>query len=394
MQRLGNAARSGGQVKAASNAEPVASGSRTVTSRSTASRTRASGSRTRSTITRDRPTIAMVADHAGVAASTVSRVLNGGYASDEVKERVARAIESLGYTPSATARSLKLGRSGSIGVVVETSQGPWFTSLLGGIEEELTDTQMSVQLGSLALRGHYDASVVRAWVEDQRVDGLVFARAGKREEELVRAAERSGIPMAFITPDEDFGVGHVFRARNRSAGYEVAEHLVSLGHRRIAFAGGPKSSADNLERLHGVLDRVRGEGIDMRPEDIWFAESYEASSAIPYAEYWLSLPRGKAPTAVVLGNDALALGFMRAVQRRGARIPDDVSVVGFDDVTDAAFSWPGLTTASQPIQRMGSAACRALLAQIEAQDPRAYRVTEYAMELVVRESTAPFAPKQ
>jgi LacI family transcriptional regulator len=336
---------------------------------------------------RSRSTIAMVAEQAGVAASTVSRVLNGGYASIEVKERVTRAIEALSYTPSANARSLKLGRSGSIGVVVETTQGPWFTHLLGGIEAELSETKMSVSLGSLALRGHYDARQVCAWIDDMRVDGLVFARAGKREEPLVRAAAAANLPMAFVTPDEDFRVGHVFRAKNRSAGYEVGEHLIALGHRRIAFAGGPRDAADTQERLKGLIDRLRGAGIGPSEHEVWFADSYEAAAATPYGELWLSLPRDQAPTAVVAGNDALALGFMRVVQRAGVRIPRDLSVVGFDDVADAAFSWPGLTTASQPIQKMGSAAVRSLLEQIEDPEARGYRLEEFGMDLVEREST-------
>jgi LacI family transcriptional regulator len=331
----------------------------------------------------------MVAEQAQVARSTVSRVLNGGYASEEVRDRVARAVDQLGYSPSPTARSLKLGKSGSIGVVVETSQGPWFTHLLGGIEEELSDTQTSVQLGSLALRGHYDARTVMSWIEDGRVDGIIFARAGKREQPIVRSAEAARVPMVFITPDQDFGVGHVFRARNRAAGYEVANLLLSLGHRRIGFAGGPRESADTQQRLMGVEDRLRTEGLELMPEGTWFARSYEASACQPYAERFLSFPRHRAPTAVVCGNDALALGFMRAVQRRGLRVPQDVSVVGFDDVADAALAWPGLTTASQPIKRMGSAACRSLLSQIGNSTVDPHSVDDYAMELVVRESTGP-----
>jgi LacI family transcriptional regulator len=333
---------------------------------------------------RGRPTIAMVAKQAGVAASTVSRVLNGGYASDEVRERVERAVSALGYSPSANARSLKLGRTGSIGVVVETSQGPWFTQLLGGIEEELSEVHTGVQLSSLALRGHYDARQVASWIEEQRVDGLIFARAGRREAVLVEAAARANLPMSFISPDDDFGVGHVFRARNRSAGYEVAEHLVALGHRRIAFAGGPRDSFDTQERLAGVHDRLRGAGLDTN--SVWFAQTYDAAAIAPYAERFLELGR-EAATAVVCGNDALAFGFMRAVQRKGLRVPSVVSVMGFDDA-NAALSWPGLSTASQPIKRMGQAACRSLLEQIELPSLRGYRLNEYAMELVVRESTS------
>src|SRR5262245_50488768 len=121
-------------------------------------------------------TIVEVAERARVAFSTVSRVLNGGYASAEVRVRVEQAAKDLGYTPSSIARNLKMGRQGCIGVVVESSQSSWFTQVLGGIEEALEEKTVSALLGSLALRGRYDSSTVSRWITERRVDGLIFAR--------------------------------------------------------------------------------------------------------------------------------------------------------------------------------------------------------------------------
>src|SRR5687768_4905864 len=125
-----------------------------------------------------KPTIATVAAKAKVAPMTVSRVLNGGYVSAEVRARVERVIKELAYVPSATARSLKYGRRGCIGVAVESDYGPWFMGLLGGIEEELAQKQISVMLGGVKLRGKYDT--VASWISERRVDGIIFARYTRR----------------------------------------------------------------------------------------------------------------------------------------------------------------------------------------------------------------------
>src|SRR5262245_16495963 len=203
-----------------------------------------------------KPTIVHVAERANVALSTVSRVLNGGYASQEVRTRVERVARELGYTPSPAARSLKSGRQGCIGVVVETSQGSWFTTILGGIEETLEAQSISVMLGSLALRGQYDSSAVLRWVRDRRVDGIIFVRCTAREKNLVDAARRSNLPVAFVAPDEHFEAGPIFGARNRDAAYALTEHLVSLGHTEFQFVGGPRDSVDTQDRLRGVRDAL------------------------------------------------------------------------------------------------------------------------------------------
>lgn len=337
---------------------------------------------------KNKPTILEVAKAANVAASTVSRVLNGGYASASVKARVAEVTEQLGYIPSPTARNLKMGRTGIIGLVVGSTQGAWFHQLLTGVEEELLDKRVSVALCSLALTGTYDTSAVEAWITERRVDGIIMIRATERERPLLDDAKKRGIPIVFIAPDHTIEGSHVVRSRNRKAGREVARHLLDLGHRSIAFVGGPESSQDSRDRLLGLRDVMEEAGVELSPRHISAARNYLPQSGIEYAKKWLTLPRAEAPTAVVLGNDEMALGFMGAVQSKGVKVPGEVSVVGFDNILEGELWWPGLTTSSQPARQMGREACRLLFSEMESDEPVQGSLLELEMELVTRQSTA------
>jgi LacI family transcriptional regulator len=339
-------------------------------------------------VPRRRSTIVEVAARANVAFSTVSRVLNGGYASPDVRARVEQAARELNYKPSPIARNLKTGRQGCIGVVVESSQCSWFTQVLGGIEEALADkTTVSALLGSLKLRGSYDASTIERWIADRRVDGLIFARCTRYEERLVAEAREARIPMVFIAPDENFAAGPVFVARNREAARGLGEHLLTLGHRRFAFLGGAEQSVDAIERLNGLRDALATHGLEVAPAHIVFGESFPRAGAVDYAEQWLATPRASAPTAVMCANDTLAIELLRIVLQQGVRVPDELSVVGFDGVPEGALYWPGLTTAKQPSQALGSAACRALMQMIENPAAAEPERIELEAEVIVRESS-------
>jgi LacI family transcriptional regulator len=340
-----------------------------------------------------RATILDVSARAGVSASTVSRVLNGGYASREVQQRVERVAKELGFTPSVTARNLKRGQKGCVGLVVESSQGAWFQQILGGVEEELVDESISIMLGSLEMSGRYDAAAVSQWIQERRVDGIIFVRCTQRERTIVEQARREGLPMVFIAPDEHFDAGPAFRAHNRDAAHDVADHLLSLGHRAIAFVGGPEDSIDSQERLAGLKEGLSGTPAALRASAVTFARSYVASEGAVYAKRWLAMPRAQAPTAVVLGNDELALGFMRAILEQGVRIPDAVSVVGFDGTPLSALYWPGLTTAEQPTRVMGKSACRALVRVVGSSEKTRSPDLHLPMTLRLRESTGP-APRR
>jgi LacI family transcriptional regulator len=330
-----------------------------------------------------KPTIATVAKNAGVAVSTVSRYLNDHYVSQAARKRISEVISKLGYTRSSTARNLSLGRRGSIGVVVDSTLDLWFTQLLAGIEEELSARDSSLMLASLELRGHYDAGNVFRWIQEKRVDGLVIAKSQKRERSLLHAAVEADLPTVTVAPDEAVSQVHVIRFDNVAAGAAVADHLADLGHRRIAFAGGPEHSVDSKNRLKGLRERLAELGLTINPKFISFCGSYEAEAGIEFARFLLAKPLEI--TALVMGNDALALGVMRVAQQRGVHIPQQLSIVGFDNVPEGALVWPGLTTVAQPTREMGRAACRTLFEAING--PRGLVMIEFPIELVVREST-------
>jgi DNA-binding LacI/PurR family transcriptional regulator len=335
---------------------------------------------------KDKPTIRAVAERAGVAVSTVSRVLNGGYASADAKRHVELAVRELGYAPSVTARSLVTGHSGCIGVVAHSSQSPWFSQILAGVEEQLASSRESVLLASLMLKGSYDSSAVASWIHEHRVDGLMFVRYTRRERGLLESALRADLPVVLLAPDIAPAAAFIVRCDNVNAGRLVGKHLAILGHRRVEFAGGPRDSTDTRDRLRGLRAELAERGVPMRDEDIWFGDYYP-QSGIQYAEIFLNRRPKSRATAVVLGNDPMALGFMRTVLQRGMRIPQDVSVVGFDGIPDGALYWPGLTSVVQPTHLMGATACRALLDRIKDPGQDRVSVVQYGVELVVRQST-------
>jgi LacI family transcriptional regulator len=341
-----------------------------------------------------RVTIVEVAKQAGVAVSTVSRVLNGGYASPAVRAKVQEVVRELGFVPSTSARGLKLGRTGLVGFVSWNTHGAWASQLLCGIEDELVGRAVSVVLGSVGLRGTYDSSAVKAWIGEHRVDGLVLARAPVEHTPIVDELRSAGLPAVMIASDVDFGYGVRLTVENRLAGQMAAKHLIELGHRRIGFLGGPKESIDSRERLSGIEDIVRGAGFELDPDHAGFAMSYNPESAIGYAKRWLSLSRETRPTAVVLGNDEMAMQFARVLLDRGVKIPEDCSVVGFDGVPEAARFWPALTTVAQPLRDMGSAACRILMQMIDGTDDHITDAITFKTELMVRESTGPVPVRQ
>ncbi len=209
-----------------------------------------------------KPTIRAVAEHAKVAISTVSRVVNGGPVSEDVRQRVNLAIETLGYTPSIAAQSLVGRKANCVGLVTDSTQSRWFSQILLGIETALAPSRKSLQLSSLMLSGSYNASQVRSWITERRVDGLIFVRSTKASVELVAQAQEHGLPVALIGPDLEQQAACIIRGNNVDAGRLAAEHLADLGHRRIGFAGGPEVSYDTRMRLRGASERLAERGCD------------------------------------------------------------------------------------------------------------------------------------
>jgi LacI family transcriptional regulator len=335
-----------------------------------------------------KPTIATVAAHAGVAVSTVSRYLNGRYVSRPVQARLSEVIAELGYSRSWTARNLSLGRKGCIGVTVDSSQDPWFIQLLTGIEEELALRDTGLMLSSLELRARYDSALVFGWIRDRRIDGLIIAKSQRRDRALLRAAVEAQLPTVIVAPDEIATDVQVIRCNNVAAGELVAAHLAANGHRRIAFAAGPEHSIDSRHRLRGLREGLAARGIRLEPHAVFMCGRYTSDAGEEFALRFLEHPLEV--TALVLANDALAFGFMRVAQQRGIRMPQDLSIVGFDGLPQGALFFPALTTVAQPMRDMGRVACSRLFDAMA--DPRRLELTEFPMVLIERESTGPARP--
>lgn len=333
------------------------------------------------------PTIRTVARQAGVGVGTVSRVLNGGPVSALARERVQRAIDTLGFTPHTAARGLATNRTATVGLVVNSTRGSWFSELIAGVEEALLPSRRSVVIGSLRLTGEYDSSSVEAWIRERRVDGVLFVRAARRQNRLVAKARDAGLPVALIAPDEHTEAAVTVECDNVAGAALVAEHLAELGHRRVAFVGGPKGSRDTRNRLRGVIEGLARRGVPFPESQAEFAEHYYWEGAVPFAERFLRLPVSRRPTAVALANDSLALGFMHTLLDAGVRVPADVSVVGFDGAPEGELCWPGLTTVEQPSRRMARDACALLLKRIDGGMER--EVRSYGARLIVRGSSGP-----
>jgi LacI family transcriptional regulator len=172
----------------------------------------------------------------------------------------------------------------------------------------------------------------------------------------------------------------------------VGQHLAQLGHRHVGFAGGPKESLDTRQRLQGLEEGLLQHGVTLAADRVWYGPGYAREAGMRYADAFLALPPAERPTAVVLGNDPMAIGFMRTLLQHGVQVPAEVSIVGFDGTPDGEQIWPGLTTVLQPTRLMAIAACEALLDSVERRQTDRSTSVEFAVELLVRESTA--APRR
>ena len=330
--------------------------------------------------------IADVAKQAGVAVSTVSRVINGGPVSPQVKERVREVMKQLGFTPSRRARNLRLGIAGAVGLLVPTVSDAWLQRIIEGMEEECASKQITLLLGHLGEAPDYDPRVAEWWIRDQMVDGLVLTGPGVREMELVEKAKEESLGLVFIGSDSKFGCGQIIHSDNVEGGRMVARHLLQMGHQRIAYLSGQPGNMDSEHRLLGMREVLAAKRIAI-PSDHVIHASWQMADGTAYALRWLDEPQDKRPSAVVCANDAMALGFMYELLNHGIQVPAQVSIVGFDDLMLSRYAYPGLTTVRQHLNIIGGAAVRAVYDQREQRDNNEKEPVRFSMELMVRGSS-------
>jgi LacI family repressor for deo operon, udp, cdd, tsx, nupC, and nupG len=328
-----------------------------------------------------------VAKRAGVSTATVSRVMSGPKqaVSPDTRDRVLRAVAVLGYEPNAAAKNLRTLRSGKLHVTVPDISNPLFSLILQGIEEAAVREGYSVLLGDTqhdAKREERYALMLRK----KEADGLIFLghRLPKEAARLVHDAVRRCAPIVNgceFSPRLGVPSVHI---NNAKAAYEAMDHLYGLGHRRIGVVTGPLVSPLSRDRLHGTMLRARAAGakdaLSVLHGDFSIESGLEACEQL--------INKAARPTAVFCFNDEMAIGAIEAAIRHGVQVPDDLSVVGFDDIRFARHLRPPLTTIAQPMREIGEGCVRLLLEILRGNTIAPVSVT-LAHQLIIRGTTAP-----
>lgn len=328
----------------------------------------------------DKPNIRHVAQIAGVSHMTVSRVMNDyPHIKEATRQRVLDAIAELGYRPNQAARALATQRNRRIGVLVESAVSFGPTSALRAVE--LAARSAGYAVNSVALQDGDELSPQEAveTLTSQGIDALCLVTPRSSSLATIRKIAMS-VPVLVVKPDRDPAFLTISVDQKQGTTLAV-DHLASLGHRDVLHLAGPLDWLDARARERAFHARAKAWGIRERPIVVG---DWSADFAYDYAKGLKELPDY---TAVFVGNDDMAIGLMHGFHERGFSIPDDLSVVGFDDIALAAHSFPPLTTVHQNFQSLGGSVVDMLRAAIEERDIP--KVTRIPADLVVRQSTAP-----
>lgn len=320
-----------------------------------------------------------VARLAGVSPSTVSRILNGtAKVSDDKRLAVLAAIEKVSFAPNQMAQGLKKGRSLTIGIVVQDISSPFFDETLRGIDDGLKGTGYA----SVIVSGHWNADEEADRVRlllARKVDGIILLSGRISDEAVLGFSGQRPIVSTGRALQTRTALG--FKTDNEYGAWLAVRHLVELGHRRIAFISGPANNHDADERLAGYRRALIEAQIDIDPALIVEGNYHEASGMMAMNRLFDTHQQF---TAVFAANDLTAYGARLALYRKGIRVPDDISLVGFDDLPGSSYTTPPLTTVRQPMYDMGRTATQALLRLINGETVQGEIPP---VELVVRETT-------
>ncbi len=328
-------------------------------------------------------TIHDVAKRAGVAPITVSRVINNsGYASEETRQRVQAAVLELGYVPSGPARSLRSKRTNSIALVLTDITNPFFTTVARGVEDVasqagFTVTYCNTDEDELKQRKNLDLLL------QQQVDGIILVPALSRPDALtyIRGHNMPFVVLDRRMPGAEFDV---VRCDSEDGAFQLVNHLLELGHRKIAVLTGPEGTSTADDRLIGYQRALAEAGVAensslVRRGSFTQDSGYEMAANVIEEMF--------PPTAIFAANNFIAIGAMKALLERGLQVPEDIALVGFDDLPPALLMFPFLTVAAQPAYEMACVATRLLLARISDEMSAEYQEIVLPTKLIVRESS-------
>jgi DNA-binding LacI/PurR family transcriptional regulator len=327
------------------------------------------------------PSIKDIARLARVSHPTVSRALqNSPLVNAETAAKIRKIAAEAGYRASAVARGLVTRRTRTIGLVVTTVDDPFAGEVTCGIEQAANDHGYAVFLANSNADPERERTVVQAFAE-RRVDGIIVTSSRVGAEYLPMLTELN-VPMVLVNDQYPGEFVHSVMIANLEGSRAAAEHLIGLGHRRIAYVGDRHGYQSDTERLAGYKQALAAAGIEFAAE-LAVEGDGRPEAGIEAMDGLLAL--ANPPTAVCCYNDLTALGAMRAIRARGLRVPEDVSVTGFDDLFFAAYLDPPLTTVRQPMRRMGQMAMENLFKLMSGEESVAQIKVE--AELIVRSST-------
>ncbi len=336
---------------------------------------------------RPRATITSVARVAGVAVGTVSKHLNGsGPVAVATARRIQQAIDRLGYRVNLSARCLRARRSDSVGLVLPNLSNPFFAELAHAIQQALNERGLQMLLCESDENPDREGRLLED-LEARQVDGVLFVRASDRTTPAGR------LPVVYL--DRPVGGRPSVASDNKLGGALVAQHLIALGHRKLAILKDDRTSVNAADRVKGFAAALRRRGLALRDEDVLYGPPTGAAAhvrALELGRQVQELMRGKTPpTAIFATSDVVAIAAARRLLELGLRIPEDVSLVGFDDIEMSAYVYPPLTTVRQDRSGMAREAIGAL-EQLMGGDELPPVEALVEPKLVVRASTA--APRE
>ena len=331
-------------------------------------------------------TIKDVALRAGVSVTTVSHVVNDTrHVSAKGRERVEEAIRELGYVPNAMARSLKSNTTSTLGMLIPNSSNPYFAEIVRIVEDRCFGAGYTLVLCNTDDEPRRQSVYLQVLAE-RRIDGLIVVSTGAGDDDsLVTQLHGLRIPTVLVDREIADPACDLVETAHMQGGLLAVRHLLSLGHKRIACIGGPVGVMPSEQRIEGWRIALAEAGATPNTDALLWRGGFTSQGG--YEAMHAILRTEQAPSAVFVCNDLMAIGALRAAHESGVHVPDDLSIVGFDDIELSAYTRPPLTTVAQPKERIGALAVDMLLERVGGKRRDARKVV-LQPELRVRASTA------
>ncbi|GAB2699405.1 LacI family DNA-binding transcriptional regulator [Paenibacillus thermoaerophilus] len=323
-----------------------------------------------------------VAKKSGLSVVTVSRVLNDSpTVREKNRKKVLDAIKELGYRPNSAARSLARGKTGIIGLTLTTLQDSLFDNIVKAVNEALEEYGYFLAISIKGQSVRDDGNTDHFLFQKDRVDGIIVL-SPTDEDEYVFELKRKGIPFVLVDNQNPAAQASTVNVDNYQGGRDATEHLLKLGHKKIVHIAGPELFLSSRERKRGYSDAMTAAGLTPMIEQ---AAQFSIRDGYAAVARWLTV--GELPSAVFAADDFIALGVFEGLRNEGIRVPEDVSIVGYDDQMFAGEVRPGFTTVRQPAERMGREAVSLLMKGLNGASKRTAAV-QLPPQLIVRGSTS------